>query len=107
MQGILAYVQFCEERWRREGGGTLSKEQTDWLSWARGSAAKMEPKGYPNPLLDGGFDASAVPVGGPYPETRKWENDEPEETKPPEIKPPVYSPPPPEPFPYWHLHRHH
>ena len=107
MQGILAYVQFCEERWRREGAGTLSKEQTDWLSWARASAAKMEPKGYPNPPLDGGFDASAVPVGGPYPETRKWETDEPEEAKPPEIKPPAYSPPPPEPFPYWHLHRHH
>jgi hypothetical protein len=110
MQGILAYVHFCEERWRREGGGTLSKEQADWLSWSRGSAEIMGlfAKGYPAPSLDGGFEASAVPVGGPYPETRKWESDEPEETKPPEIKPPAHEPPPlPAQFPFWLMHRRH
>jgi hypothetical protein len=108
MQGILAYVQYFEERWRREGGGTLSKDQTDWLTWARLAAEKIGPKGYPDPSRDGSFDVNAVPVGGPYPETRKWESDEPEETKPAEIKPPAYSPPPPppEPFPYWMMHRH-
>ncbi len=106
MQGMLAYVQSCEEQWRREGGGSLSKEQTDWLFWAREAAAKMGPKGYPDPSRDGNFDAKAVPVGGPYPETRKRERDEPEETKPPEVKPPAYQPPPPEPFPYWLMHRH-
>ena len=107
MQGILAYVQYCEECWRRAASGTLSKEQTEWLSWARLAAEKMGTKGYPDPSRDGSFDAHAVPVGGPYPETRKWERDEPEESQPPEVKPPVYQPPPPEPFPYWLMHRHH
>ena len=106
MQGILAYIQSCEECWRRAASGTLSKEQTEWLSWARLAAEKMGPKGYPDPSRDGSFDAKAVPVGGPYPETRKWERDEPEESKPPEVKPPAYQPPPPEPFPYWLMHRH-
>ena len=106
MQGMLAYIHYCEERWRREGGGTLSKEQTDWLSWARAASEKMGPKGYPDPLRDGSFDASAVPVGGPYPETRKSERDEPEETEPPEVKSPEYQPPSPDPFPFWLMHRH-
>ena len=106
MQGILAYIHFYEERWRREGNGTLSKEQTSWLSWARQTVEKLGTKSYPNPSRDGGFDARAVPVGGPYPETRQWERDEPEETQPPEIKPPAYSPPPPDQFPFWLMHRH-
>jgi len=106
MQGILAYIHSCEEFWRRAASGTLSKEQTEWLSWARLAAEKMGPKGYPDPSQDGSFDAKAVPVGGPYPVTRKWERDEPEESKSPEIKPPAYVPPPPEPFPYWMMHRH-
>lgn len=106
MQGILAYIHACEEGWRRAAGGTLSKEQTEWLSWARLVAEKMGPKGYPDPSRDGSFDAKAVPVGGPYPETIEWECEEPEEAKPPEVKPPVYEPPPPEPFPYWLMHRH-
>jgi len=106
MQGILAYIQSCEEGWRRATSGVLSKEQTEWLSWARLAAEKMGPKGYPDPSRDGSFDAKAVPVGGPYPETRKWERDEPEESQPSEVKPPAYQPPPPEPFPYWLMHRH-
>jgi hypothetical protein len=106
MQGMLAYVQYCQEGWRRAGSGTLSKEQTEWLAWARLAAEKMGPTGYPDPSRDGSFDANAVPVGGPYPETRKWERDESEESQPPEVKPPVYQPPTPEPFPYWLMHRH-
>lgn len=109
MQGMLAFIQACEDQWRREVGGTLSKEQTDWLFWAREAAAKMGPRGYPNPSQDGNFDASAVPVGGPYPETRKWEANETREKPPPEIKPQAYEPPmpSPEPFPFWLMHRHH
>ena len=106
IQGVLAFIQSCEERWRHEGGGKLSTEQNEWLCWARIAAEKRVTKGYPDPSLDGNFDASAVPVGGPYPETRKLETDEVEDAKPPEIKPPVHEPPPPEPFPYWLMHRH-
>jgi hypothetical protein len=106
IQGILAYIHFCEERWRREGNGTLTKGQTSWLSWARQTVEKLGTKSYPDPSRDGNFDASAVPVDGPYPETRQWERDEPEETQPPEIKPPAYSPPPPDQFPFWLMHRH-
>ena len=106
MQGVLSFIQSFEERWRREGGGTLSKEQTDWLSWARVAAEKMGPKDYPDPSRDGSFDARAVPVGGPYPETRKWKKAEPEEKKTPEIKPPAYKPSSPDPFPFWLMHRH-
>ena len=71
MQGILAYIQSCEESWRRAASGALSKEQTEWLSWARSAAEKIGPKGYPDPSRDGNFDAKAVPVGGPYPENQK------------------------------------
>jgi len=106
MQGILAYIRACEEGWRRVANGTLSQEQAEWLSWARLAAEKMGPKGYPDPSRDGSFDAKAVPVGGPYPETREWEGDEPDEAEPPEIKSPAYEPPLPEPFPYWLMHRH-
>jgi hypothetical protein len=90
-QGVFIFVDACEEQWRREGGGILSKDQADWLSWARSEAGKMGPfaKGYPSPSLDGAFEASAVPVGGPYPETRKWERRKTKEKSPPDIKPPV------------------
>jgi hypothetical protein len=109
-QGMAAYIESCEKQWRRAGNGDLSKAQSDWLAWAETEAGKIDPfeKGYPNPMVDGGLDASTVPVGGPYPETKMLEKTEPKQPAPPapEVKTQyVEVPRPPEQFQYWLLHR--
>ncbi len=72
VQDMLRCVDFCEKRWRHAEGGELTKEQADWLTWAKAEAAKMGPfgQGYPDPALDGSFESGAIPVGGPYPTFR-------------------------------------
>lgn len=107
-QGVTAFIEACESRWRHAGGGTLSKAQCDWLEWARTEARKMEAfaKNYPDPAADGKLEAGAIPVGGPYPEVRTLEE---EESKPePQVKTEyVQVPQPKEQFPFWLLHRRH
>jgi len=70
----------------------LTKEQADWLTWAKAEAAKMGPfgQGYPVPALDGSFESDGIPVGGPYPSSRIWP--EIESRHPGQIKPPDASP---------------
>lgn len=106
-EGVRAFVEMCAARWQQRGV-ELTKEQAQWLSWARTQAEAMGPfaKGYPDPNKDGAFDGSKVPVGGPYPEVRELEDEEPVEPAPAEVKT-VYveQPRPPEQFPYWLLHR--
>jgi hypothetical protein len=109
-QGVNAFIDFCEARWRQAGGGELSPVQSDWLDWARAESAKLGPfaKGYPDPLVDGKLDASTIPVGGPYPEAKVLETLTPE--APAAVSPPpetghVQIPQPPEQFPFWLLQR--
>lgn len=68
----LQFVAECESTWR--AAGELTPEQVTWLDWARRTATAWSPAalGYPDPAKDGGFDASAVPFGGPYPATRNF-----------------------------------
>ena len=111
-QGVSAFIDYCENRWRRAGGGELSKAQSDWLAWARVEAEKTGPfaKGYPDPAVDGKLDASTVPVGGPYPETKTLEEVVAKEPAPaaPEVKMQYVEPPrQPEQFPFWLLQRKH
>ena len=110
-QSIDAFIDYCEAEWRRSGKGELTKHQAEWLTWARREASKAGPmaKGYPDPGMDGSFDAGAVPVGGPYPETRDL-GEVAEEPKEPPTEPEVKtvfveSPRPRDQFPYWLLHR--
>jgi hypothetical protein len=105
-QVVAAFIEACEIQWRHTGGGNLSKAQSDWLEWARSEARKMEPfaKSYPDPATDGKLDANAIPVGGPYPEVKMLEEEEPE----PQVKTEyVQVPQPKEQFPFWLLHRRH
>jgi hypothetical protein len=112
-EGISAFVHICEQRWRNAGGGNLSPDQTQWLQWARAEAVRKDPRtvGYPDPGVDGKLDGASITVGGPYPDTREFEEDVPDE-RPEALEPEVKTvyvetPRPPEPFPYWHLHRKH
>jgi hypothetical protein len=107
---IMIFLDACEDRWRTLAGGELTQAQAEWLAWARREAEGQFPfaVGYPDPSLDGAFDASAVPVGGPYPDVREFE-DTPAE-KAPEVKSavpqaPPLPPSPPQQFPFWLLHR--
>jgi len=109
-ESARAFVEVCEARWREASGGALSKEQTEWLEWARAAISGMSPfsKGHPDAASDGRFDFSQIPVGGPYPKTRALEEEEPVEpttAAPAEVKT-VYVERP-QPFPYWALHRKH
>lgn len=78
-QKTAAFIEACETHWRQAGGGAISKAQSEWLVWARTEAASLTPfgKGYPDPDKDGQFDRASIAVGGPYPETRVLEEDEP------------------------------
>jgi hypothetical protein len=68
----LAFLEECRARWINSHG-SLTAQQSAWLVWARGEAARMSPfeMGYPNPELDGPLDREAVPFGGPYPQSRQ------------------------------------
>jgi sRNA-binding carbon storage regulator CsrA len=111
-EGVMAFINLCEQRWREAGEGNLTPEQMQWSEWARTEAARKHPwaVGYPDPAKDGGFDRTAVPIGGPYPASRKFEEQVPNETlaaPKSEVKTVYVEVPRPEPFPYWHLHRKH
>ncbi len=98
-QGVAAFVETCEARWRHLGGGELSKAQSEWLTWARTHAANMEPfaEGYPDPTIDGALEKSTVPMGGPYPESRVWpDEDSPAAPAPAPAPVPVPVSPPPQ-----------
>ena len=106
-EGVRAFIELCERQWRQNGSGQLSPAQTDWLQWARNEVGKMVPsaKGYPDPVTDGRFDASGIPVGGPYPKNRKLDDERsPEPAPPPPQIKTVYVESPQQ-FPYWALHR--
>lgn len=114
-QLVIGFILECEQRWLAAQGGVLTVEQDNWLTWSRAGAAAMSPfeTGYPDPLVDGGFDPEAVPFGGPHPVTRKF----PQPPTMPEIPAPVvikqgyetsgYQPPTKSPFPFWLKHPRH
>jgi hypothetical protein len=108
-QGIAAFIEVCESRWRQASGGELSKVQSDWLEWARAEARRMEPfaKCYPDPAADGKLDTSTIPVGGPYPEVKPLEEKAEPEAAPQVKTEYVQVPQPKEQFPYWLLHHRH
>jgi len=111
-ENLRSFIARCELRWREAASGQLSPDQTDWLNWARSEMASLDPfaKGFPDPSIDGRFDPSSVPLGGPYPETKNLDEQKPMEPPPapPQVKT-VYveRPQPPEPFPFWLLHPKH
>lgn len=67
------FIDECERRWK-EQTQLLTPTQTTWLTWARNIADSCSPfsAGYPDPINDGPFDPSLVPMGGPYPPTRRF-----------------------------------
>ncbi|MEZ5277082.1 MAG: hypothetical protein R3F07_11930 [Opitutaceae bacterium] len=73
-QSITEFVTVCEQRWLDTQANELNAEQAKWLSWARETAKATAPfeSGYPDPLIDGQFDPTTVPFGGPYPGTRNF-----------------------------------
>lgn len=87
------FIDHCEQRWKSESG-TLTSAQEQWLAWARSNVTALSPQQieYPDPVRDGPFDPSAIPFGGPYPETRQI-------PRPPSL--PAPTPPPAE------IHHHH
>lgn len=107
-QSVVDFIAECERRWRNTQEGKLMDEQESWLSWAREMAQSSSPFeiGYPQPSIDGAFDPTEVPFGGPYPETRKF----PKPPTMPDAPPPVVvqqsygapsSQPSPKPYPFW------
>jgi hypothetical protein len=72
-RSVLQFIDECEQRWRNSSAA-LSAEQEAWLAWARHIASTLSPfeAGYPDPTRDGGFDATTVLFGGPYPLTRHF-----------------------------------
>jgi hypothetical protein len=68
---VLQFINECEARWKSQSD-PLTPEQASWLDWARGLAKTTSPfsAGYPDPSIDGAFDPSSLPVGGPYPPLR-------------------------------------
>jgi hypothetical protein len=111
-RGVAAFVAYCEATWRCAAGGELSQAQAEWLAWAKAEAIKMGPfgKGYPDPGVDGKFDGTLIPVGGPYPKVTELEglevSEEAKAPAEPEVRY-VEVPRPREQFPYWYLHRGH
>lgn len=101
---ILSFIGECEKRWKDTAEGGLSDEQVSWITWAKECAEDMSPfaAGYPDPAIDGAFDAPAIPLGGKYPPTRDMP--EPPSMKPQESPPSPYSShpaPTPSPYPFW------
>ena len=72
-RAMTAYLEECERRWKTSSA-ELNPDQTAWLEWARQIANTLSPfsAGYPDPAKHGAFDASAVPVGGPYPSAQNF-----------------------------------
>lgn len=69
---ILLFRNACLEHWGGEED-KLTKEQKAWLDYAGRIANYVNPitDGYPNLEKDGPKDWDSIPMGGPYPETRK------------------------------------
>lgn len=67
------FLDECERRWKSQTQA-LTPTQAAWLTWARNIADSSSPfsAGYPDPINDGPFEASLVPIGGPYPPTRQF-----------------------------------
>lgn len=110
-QSASSFIAECELRWRDAQAGSLTCEQQAWLTWAQETAGALSPfeAGYPEPSLDGAFDPSSIPFGGPYPETRKF----PQPPTMPDIPAPVIvqqsygalsHEPASKPFPFWLKH---
>ena len=72
---VEEFLAACESRWRGVQAGIFTTGQEQWLQWARGIVSNLSPfeAGYPDPLQDGTFDAGKIPLGGPYPDIRKFE----------------------------------
>lgn len=107
-QELLQFIDFCEHRWLSAlNEGELSASQKDWLAWARSEASKLEPfaTGYPDPTMDGGFDASALPIDGPYPEIREFPFPQANDPAAPVPTTQPYQAPPGPIFQYWLKHR--
>jgi hypothetical protein len=105
---ILSFIEECENRWKASGEGPISNDQVSWLVWAKECAEDMSPftAVYPDPAIDGAFDASAIPVGGKHPSTRDMPD--PPSMKPQESQASPYSSyhaPAPSPYPFWLRHR--
>lgn len=71
---LLEFVEQCERHWKSQSQ-PLTAEQLEWLAWAKQTAgsASTFPADFPDPTKDGAFDPSSIPVGGPYPASRKAE----------------------------------
>lgn len=69
---LLEFVEQCERHWKSQTQ-QLAHEQLEWLAWAKQTAgtASTFPADFPDPAKDGGFDPSSIPIGGPYPTSRK------------------------------------
>lgn len=105
------FIDACETKWTTANPGGLSPEQLEWLTWARATVEDMSPfaTNYPDPIHDGNFDATTIPLGGPYPSKRGF----PRPPTMPKIPNPVqqssgYQPIPsePKPYPFWLKHQH-
>lgn len=72
-QTLLDFLRTCQTQWKNQSG-TLTPEQTRWLTWANEIAVAMSPfsAGYPDATNDGAFDPTSIPPGGPYPATRRF-----------------------------------
>ena len=72
-QTLLDFLRTCETQWKNQSG-TLTPEQTTWLTWANEIAVATSPfsAGYPEATNDGTFDPTSIPPGGPYPVTRRF-----------------------------------
>jgi hypothetical protein len=69
---LLEFVEQCERHWKSQSQ-QLTPEQLEWLAWAKQTAgsASTFPADFPDPTKDGAFDPSSIPLGGPYPTSRK------------------------------------
>jgi hypothetical protein len=69
---LLEFVEECERHWKSQSQ-PLTPEQLEWLAWAKQTAgtASTFPADFPDPTKDGSFDPNSIPLGGPYPTSRK------------------------------------
>jgi len=69
---LLEFVEECERHWKSQSQ-PLTPAQLEWLAWAKQTVgtASTFPADFPEPTKDGGFDPSSIPLGGPYPPSRK------------------------------------
>jgi hypothetical protein len=98
------FIAASESRWREAGAGTLTPQQEEWLSWARGEAKALAPEalGYPQLPNDGKLDPTSIPFGGPYPETRMLPIPPTlDKAPPPERSSHTWDAPAPQPYPFW------